>query len=417
MENVIACQSELPAPEGVTHPDEALDGVLIGDRVDRLVAEAKAAALSANTRKAYMVGWRSWCLWASERGLALFPAAPRDLQRWLATLWDEGKKPSTLRTYRSAVAYWHRHHRGTNPARCPEVRQLLDGLSRRAAASGYAPRQAAPLRQCDVERIANAAVVPRRCRPGGRLETRSQAQQRATVDVAMISLAHDALLRCSELLALRWADIDLSESGSYGTVLIRRSKTDQTGQGAVVPISEFSYAALVRLKPAGAQPCDPVFDISPNTVTRRMRAAAQAAGIDPTWVSSHSPRVGMAQDLAAAGADMLVLMIAGRWKQATTVIRYTRHLSAQHTPVAQYLKTQQRSANEGSETKSLSELLSKLAAITSRLQPAAMQDAHQTRTQISDRRDCSSRCWWPTWPPTRRLPCRGPGCPPLLHRN
>ena len=87
------------------------------------------------------------------------------------------------------------------------------------------------------------------------------------------------------------------------------------------------------------QPHDRIFDISPNTVTRRMRAAAEAAGIDPTNITSHSPRVGMAQDLAASGIPMPGLMQAGRWKTAATATRYTEHLSAHDTAVGQYLKT------------------------------------------------------------------------------
>ena len=93
-------------------------------------------------------------------------------------------------------------------------------------------------------------------------------------------------------------------------------------------------------KPDHANPHDRIFDISPSSVTRRMRVAAKAAGIDPTNITSHSPRVGMAQDLAASDITLLGLMQAGRWKKAETAIRYTEHLSAHDTPVGHYLKTQ-----------------------------------------------------------------------------
>ena len=342
MQLVLFCQSGLSEAKDLVHAHEPCDGdsALVGDAVDQLVAEGRAAARAANTHKTYRTGWRSWSLWASERGLRVFPAVPGDLQRWLATLASEGKKPNTLRTYRAAVAYWHRHGPGPNPARCAEVSHLLDGLSRRAAADGFASRQASPLQSHHVKQIADTAHIPRKCRPGGRYETRCQARRRAVVDIAIVTLAHDALLRCGELLALTWADFDLSAAGSCGTVLIRRSKTDQHGQGAVATISEFTCNALAQLRPPGCKPTDRVFDMSPNTVTRRIKAACRAAGIDPTGISSHSPRVGMAQDLAAAGVDMANLMLAGRWSTAATVIRYIQHLTAHRTAVAQYLKTQ-----------------------------------------------------------------------------
>ncbi len=308
---------------------------------ERLLAEGEAAALAPNTRRAYDTGWKSWRSWAIARGAAVFPAAPDELKRWLAALAAEGKRHSTLRAYLTTVKHWHRHHPGPNPARDPEVRGLSSGFARLAAARGESPRQAFGLRWHHIMRIVDTAHSPRRNQPGGREETADQARQRGDFDIAMVCVAHDALLRCSELLALRWADIDLPEGGGCGTVRIRRSKTDQHGEGAAAPISEYTCQALARLKPADARPHDPVFKISPNTVTRRIKAAAQAAGIAPEGVSSHSPRVGMAQDLAAAGISMAGLMLAGRWTTATTPARYIKNLAAHHTPAAQYLKTQQ----------------------------------------------------------------------------
>ena len=43
-------------------------------------------------------------------------------------------------------------------------------------------------------------------------------------------------------------------------------------------------------------------------------------------LSSHSARVGAAQDMAAAGIDILALMQAGGWQSPTIVGRYIRKL-------------------------------------------------------------------------------------------
>ena len=50
--------------------------------------------------------------------------------------------------------------------------------------------------------------------------------------------------------------------------------------------------------------------------------------------SGHSCRVGMAQDLAAAGASLAAIMQAGRWKSAATLARYIEHLQTQRGAVA-----------------------------------------------------------------------------------
>ena len=338
------CGSAVSFPQGSEGASGAVgvDAAVAGGVIDRLVAEGKAAALSPNTRRAYRTGWRSWARWAAEQGVSALPAAPGDLQRWLAALRAERKKPTTLGAYLAAVAHRHRGSAGPNPAHCAEVRDLMVGLRRRAAADGYEPQQAAPLRQHHLEAIASSAHRPRNTQPGGRPETRRQARERARVDVAMVGLAHDALLRCSELLELRWGDIDLPAGGGCGTARIRRSKTDQSGRGAAAPVSETTCKALARMKPKKATSRDRIFDFSANTVTRRFKAAARAAGINPQNISSHSPRVGMAQDLAASGVDIAGIMLAGRWQTSRIAARYTRNLAAHHTPAAQFLTTRHR---------------------------------------------------------------------------
>ncbi|WP_419926733.1 tyrosine-type recombinase/integrase [Candidatus Poriferisocius sp.] len=311
------------------------------EELELLIAHAKEAAIAENTRKTYRTGWNSWAHWASERGHSTLPADPWHLQGWLATLFRDGKRPTTLQTYLAAVSYVHREIAGHNPAHDPEVRVLLSGLSQMAVADGVTPKQAAPLRWDCICAILKSAYIPRNNQPGGRLETPQQAQQRAKIGIAMVTVAHNAALRCWELLALTWDDIKLSEDRECATVWIRRSKTDQTGKGAAAPISAIAYQALIRIKPPNAQPGDRIFNFSASTLNRRIKAAAEAAGLDPANISSHSLRVGLAQDLTAKGTPTHGLMLAGRWTSQTTPTHYTRRLAAQHTPAAQYLKTLQ----------------------------------------------------------------------------
>ena len=305
------------------------------------MAEIRDYAYSVNTRKTYDIGYRNWTRWAADHGMQAFPAEPEHLQMWLVTLADQHMKPSTRRTYLAGVAHYHREHDGPNPADDPRVRRLLRGLTRKSSADGYTPKQAAPLRWSHIQRIADTAHQPRNNQPGGRTENADQAQQRAKVDIAMVAVTHDAALRCNELLALKWADIELSQTNECGSVKIRRSKTDQDGQGAVVPISEFASQALARLRPDNTSTSQHIFNFSPTTLNRRIKTATRTAGINAAHISSHSLRVGMAQDLAAHGISMPGLMQAGRWKNPTTAGHYAQHLAAQHTEAAKYLKTQQ----------------------------------------------------------------------------
>jgi hypothetical protein len=71
-------------------------------------------------------------------------------------------------------------------------------------------------------------------------------------------------------------------------------------------------------------------------LARRAAPALRRHGIDPEGVSGHSCRVGMAQDLVAAGFDVVAIMQAGRWKSPEMVTRYTERLHAGRGAVAQY---------------------------------------------------------------------------------
>ena len=328
-----------------SEPPYGLGGGDVASRLDPLIAQGKAAARAENTRNTYSTGWNSWAGWAAGNGFAVFPATSDGLEYWMADLWSKGMKPSTLGTYLTAVSRKHAGHPFPNPADHSEVRQLLSGLKRLAVRAGNMPKQADPLRWSHILEIIDSAYKPRCNQPGGRQESPEQAARRAVTEIAMICVAHDAALRCSELLALTWADVELPAEGEGGLVWIRRSKTDQNGQGAAVPISKFTAQALNRLRPDSARLGDRVFDISPSTVTRRIKAAAQAAGIDSENISSHSPRVGMAQDLVAFGIDLPGLIQACRWKSDRMAALYTRNIAAHHTPAAKCLKSQPHPAS------------------------------------------------------------------------
>ena len=78
------------------------------------------------------------------------------------------------------------------------------------------------------------------------------AERRGRVDIAIASLLSDAGRRRSEAAALTWADISREPDGS-GRVTVRRSKTDQTGAGAMTSRSGASSGSC-RLAGPNATP-------------------------------------------------------------------------------------------------------------------------------------------------------------------
>ena len=160
------------------------------------------------------------------------------------------------------------------------------------------------------------------------------------MDVAIASVIRDGLLRVSEAAALAWADIAPAGEGTgVATVAtVRRSKTDVEGQGQAVYLGTAAMASLAAIRPDDVDGAAPVFGLSARQLPRRIQAMARAAGLGEGF-SGHSGRVGMAQDLAANGAELPALMVAGRWKSARMPARYTEKQALGRGAVARYYQT------------------------------------------------------------------------------
>ena len=74
-----------------------------------------------------------------------------------------------------------------------------------------------------------------------------------------------------------------------------------------------------------------VFGMTAKTNNRRVKAAAQAAGLGEGF-SSHSGRVGLARRMDGAGAPDSAIMPQGRWSSSAMVVKYTRGESAGDAP-------------------------------------------------------------------------------------
>ena len=313
------CRGDQPQDTGGLTADDVqnLNGVL-------------AHALAANTKAIYRGQWHRFAAWARARGVRALPAAPVHVAAYLAERIERaGHRPATLRTATAAIAFIHRAAGLADPCAAPEVRRTLHGATRKA---GRMQKQAAALTAEALMQIQATASRPRPGR-GGWPETPATARRRGHVDVALISVMRDAMLRVSEAAALTWADV-VSEPDGTGRLLIRRSKTDPEGAGAVVFLSAPTMAHLTAIR-GGAADGTSVFGLRCNQMYKRIKQAARAAGLGDGF-SGHSPRVGMARDLARAGIELPRLMTAGRWRSPAMPALYTRNETAGKGAVAQF---------------------------------------------------------------------------------
>lgn len=207
-------------------------------------------------------------------------------------------------------------------------------------------------------------------------------------DTALLSLGYDAGLRVSELTAVEIKDLRPQGDGT-GLLHLPRSKTDQEGLGAWAWLSADTMRRIARWRSEsgigegvlfrrvgvdrrrqrakeaadarwGDEDADGAamlitFTVGDAPLTRQgvtgiyrriALAAAREGLVDvPTAdldaaiaaLSTHSLRVGLTQDLFAAGEDGAGIALTLRWSSPSTALRYGRQLQVQSGVAARVL--------------------------------------------------------------------------------
>ena len=318
-----ACTETLPA---TTHP-------LTGADIQRL-QHSLDSSVSDNTRTMYNSAWRGFESWTQGRSALAMPASPALIAAYLAHLAEEQRlSVATIRLHKAALAAIHKASGHEDPTDNEGVRRIMQGIAR---AHGEAQRQAKPL---TAEALAVVKATARSRRPlgdGKRQEPAERASWRGRMDVALLSILQDGLLRRSEAAALTWGDVEFRDNGSV-LITVRRSKTDQEAEGVVIYVGREAAQALLAIRPAQEllDPGASVFGMTTRHIGNRVKAAAEAAGLGEGF-TGHSGRVGMAQDLIKSGVELPALMTAGRWKSSKMPARYTERQAADRGAVAKY---------------------------------------------------------------------------------
>jgi integrase len=288
-----------------------------------LVDAARAFAVAARaerTRDAYRAQWQAFEGWCEGHGLMSMPAAPKTVALYLTARASEGRKVATLALALAAISQAHQMAGKVSPRTAPVVREAFKGIRRTL---GSAPSQKAPILGGQLR--AMVATLP---------ETRGGARDRA-----LLLVGFAGAFRRSELVGLTVADAAFGSEGL--TITLRRSKTDQEGQGRKVGLPYGSAAATCPVRAlqawldAAAVTAGPLFRsvdrhgnvggaLGDRDVARIVKRVAEAAGIDPANVAGHSLRAGLATTAAKAGKAAHVIMKQTGHRSVAMVQRYVR---------------------------------------------------------------------------------------------
>ena len=277
------------------------------------------ASIAENTQKAYQRALQSLTIWLS--GWTLSDAL---LANYITVLHEDGKLPSTIGQVVAAVK-WQLKHQTQQQINLPVTNATLAGIRREGKDRGRG--QVDGITWQDVDRVC--------------IYAETQGTLAGLRDATMIRLMSDCLLRISEVVAVDVEDIK-------GKVLaIGSSKTDPEGRGENLYICDQTRRVLKRYRKLG--------DISEGALFRRIRRGdhihnerlrahsarriikkrAADAGVEG-FISGHSLRVGSAISLAKAGASVVDMQVAGRWKSAQMPAHYAKAELAEWGAIARF---------------------------------------------------------------------------------
>jgi integrase len=292
-------------------------------------AELIGAARADNTRRVYASTWGAFEPWCRGRGLDPWKSNGSIVATFLADLSMEGLAPQSLSRAYSAISFYLRQK---DPKAWPErrrpleVSELLRGAYR---TRGRPPQRKRPLL---AKHFLDLAYM------------NFGQDLRALRNRAVLLLGFHGGFRRSELVALDRGDVALVEGGLK--VTLRRSKTDQKGEGLIKGIPrawapEFcTIEALQRwLKGARAAGTPiregPLFRLvrhgfatdrrlSDRFVAELVKQAVKALGLDPDYYAGHSLRCGFVTSAALDGQDLDAIMAQTGHQSVEQVRGYIR---------------------------------------------------------------------------------------------
>jgi len=284
--------------------------------------EFAAAAKAASTLRAYRADWRDFCEWCEAHQLACLPAAPETVALYLTDRAGSLKTASLARRL-TTINRAHQAAGQPSPASMQNavVSEVWKGIQRR---KGTAQLGKKPLLTMDVRRI--VMELPR--------------DLEGLRDRALLLAGFAGGFRRSELAGLRVEDLESTPEGFV--VRLRRSKTDQEGQGRPValPYGSDPQTCPVRALRAWMEGAGitngPLFRAVGRTGSVRdrplhadsvgflVKRAVGRAGLESAEYAGHSLRAGLATQAAMNGASELAIMKQTGHRSLATVRKYIR---------------------------------------------------------------------------------------------
>jgi len=266
---------------------------------------------SANTLRAYKADFKDFTGFCIKNGFKHMPTEPKVLSLYLTYL-SKSSKFSTLKRRIASISVIHRLSGHYLDTKHPLITENLMGIKRIIGSYQKAKK---PILINDLKAIVNVI-------------DKEEKEINKYKNKALILIGFAGGFRRSELVAIEHEDIEFVSEGVK--IFVKRSKTDQSGEGMTKAIPYFSnleYCPVNTLKKwleKSEIKSGKIFSISDKSVALIIKKYALLAGLDSKKYAGHSLRSGFATSTAELGAQERSIMAMTGHKTTQMVRRYIK---------------------------------------------------------------------------------------------
>ena len=279
------------------------------------------SSIANNTYRAYESGWKVFEDYCNQKSLSSLPAETNTVCDFLVDQATTKRKEDgnllsmgTIVLYRCAINHKHRENDLQSPTSHPKISSIIKGLMR---IRGNNKNKVKALREDEIVRMIDAC------------ENDTIGHRNA----AIIALGFAGTMRRSEICSLKFDDICIDppiNGVKRMLITIRKSKTDQNGQGQTIAIMDGKKIKPIQLLQRWLD-CSGVSDgylfqtmlrggglrhrpLHPSDIPRIIKNYASKIGLDTQGIAGHSLRSGFVTSAAIHGARLDKIMEVTRHK-------------------------------------------------------------------------------------------------------
>ena len=278
-----------------------------------------------NTVRAYKSDFKDFGLFCAQNGFKSLPSEPKIVSLYLTFLSTKDAKMSTLKRRLVSIGVIHKLKGFYLDTKHPSIIENIMGIKRR---KGSIQRSKKPILINNLKALINA------------IDEKIDSEIKKLRDRTIILIGFSGGFRRNEIVSLNYDDLDFVPEGVK--IDIRRSKTDQFGEGSVkalpyfdnskycpvvslkkwISVSEINSGSLFRKFLKGSKLSEK--RLTDQTVALLIKEYLQLTGIDSRNYSGHSLRSGFATSAAEAGAEERSIMAMTGHKSTEMVRRYIK---------------------------------------------------------------------------------------------